>query len=70
MREALGLRSLCMHYFQEDVQPDGINHSCTEDVSNTMRLFQLYVKIKKDNITEKMSREPSNEIMHFKQKLW
>lgn len=66
--ENLGLRSLCWHFFKEDVQPDFVIHTAAHDALWTMKLFRdVYLKIIP---RPKSLKNPScsNNISHFSKK--
>ena len=65
----LGLRSLCKHYFNIDMQQDAMIHSEIVDATWTIRLFRdVYVLIKPEP-DSMYNPNPCNWIEHFK-KLW
>src|SRR5438105_7087002 len=66
VRENLGLRSLCMHFYNIDMQPEGEIHTCQNDAEYTMKLFrETYIPTKVTNVDKKPADEPSQDIPHF-----
>src|SRR5438105_14243643 len=66
VRENLGLRSLCMHFYNIDMQPEVEIHTCQNDAEYTMKLFrETYIPTKVTNVDKKPADEHSQDIPHF-----
>jgi len=66
VNQPLGLRSLCMHFFNYDCQPPRVTHTAEEDAITTMKLFQeVYVKLEPTPI-EMTNEMGTNEIPRYK----
>jgi len=65
--EKLGIRSLCMHFFNVDMQGDDKPHDCCIDAQYSVRLFlEVYCKISPAPETKDCNLEGTNFIEHFK----
>lgn len=62
--QAIGLRSLYLHYHGHDIQKEG--HSCSTDAQATMELFKTYIQIKKTNLHSKDHDNFDDEFSNIK----